>query len=58
VLFLAEKSIQKQLLNFTKELSTFRFTSQKPLINVEFHAFFLSAPFHYAEEHNSAPFTA
>ena len=40
ILFLAEKSIQKQLSQFYKELFTFRFTPQKPRINVELHAFF------------------
>jgi len=45
ILFLAEKSIQKQLFQFYKELFTLRFTPQKPRINVELHAF--SSPFHY-----------
>ena len=31
------------------------FTPQKPLINVELHAFFLSLPLHYDEKRNSTP---
>jgi len=57
ILFLAEKSIQKQLFQFYKELFTLRFTPQKPRINVELHAFFLTSTFHCEEERTSVPFT-
>ena len=55
--FFELKKVSKNSFQFYKELFTFRLTPQKPRINVELHAFFLTSTLDFDVERNSIPFT-